>query len=119
MLIALFAVCAHAFDPDGPPPVWTLANTCAFLTKVIHPQVSFAEATVPEVLELLRADRPRAYTPSYEVDEALLAPDTTFSIDQKDISDFEVLAKLAESIRADIEISPGKVLLKKRSPKKP
>ncbi len=117
-IIAMCSVLAHAFDPAGPPPVWTLANTCSYLTKVIRPQASFVDATVPEVLELLRADRPRAYTPSYEADEALLASHITFSIDQKDISDFDVLAKLAEKIEADLVISPGKVFLKKRSAKK-
>lgn len=117
-IIALCAVLAHAFDPMGAPPVWTLTNTCSFLTKVIHPQVSFEAATVPEVLEMLNADRPRAYTPSYEAEESLLGSDTTFSMDQKDVSDFEVLAKLAEKIEADLVISPGKVFLKKRSSKK-
>lgn len=117
-IITLCAALAHGFDPIGPPPVWTLTNTCSFLTKVIHPQVSFAAATVPEVLEMLRTDRPRAYTPSYEAEESLLASDMTFSMDQKDVSDFEVLAKLAEKIEADLVISPGKVFLKKRSSKK-
>lgn len=122
-IIVLWTALVHAFDPIVPPPVWTLTNTCSFLTKVIHPQVSFAAASVPEVLEMLRADRPSEYTPSYEAEASLLASDTTFSMDQKDVSDFEVLAKLAEKIEADIVISPGNVFLKKRNstkaPKKP
>lgn len=117
-IIFLCAVLTYAFDPVGPPPMWTLVNTCSYLAKVIRPQVSFVDATVLEALEFLRGDRPPAYTPIYEVDEALLASRTTYSIDQKDISEFEVLAKLAEKLEADLVISPGKVLLKKRSPKK-
>lgn len=117
-IITLWTLLAHAFDPIGPPPVWTLTNTCAFLTKVIHPQVSFAAASVPEVLEMLRADRQRDYSPIYEAEESLLASDTTFSMDQKNVSDFEVLAKLAEKMEAELVISPGKVFLKKRTSKK-
>jgi len=45
-----------------------------------------------------------------------VASRTTFSIDEKDISDFEILAKLAEKIEAELVITPGKVFLKKQNP---
>ena len=104
-----------AFDPGGPPPSeWTLSATCSFLAKTRMPQANYAPSTVPDVLEFLASDRPKAYRPIYAADDALMASTVRFSIDERDILVIDLLAKFAEKIGADLVISPGKVTFQSR-----
>lgn len=88
----------------------------ASLTRTVLPNVHYHNVTVEEALEFLQASRPMGYLPALSLDAALQNPAATITIEEKDITLMDVLARIAEQAHADLLISPGKVTLQARQP---
>lgn len=118
--VVILAACAGhvlAFDPISPPPQWTTqTQMVAQLNRIVFPSVQYQQVTVEEALEFLRAGRPESYSPAFGMDTALQKSTARISINEKDITMMEVLARIADQSQADIVISPGRVTLQARKP---
>lgn len=101
-----------AFDPDGPPPEKTMLWTTDYINRVTIPKVNFVESTAEEaVLSLTQSYIPKAYKVEINGSKLGELAHEKVSFELKDVTVFEAVGVLANSIGADILIKPGKIYL--------
>lgn len=101
-----------AFDPAGPPPKRSVAETLAFVSTVKIPSVRLEDSSVEEAIAVAGGfDIPKSYKVQIDAEELGDLRNKKITLVAKDISILEAVSKIADLIPADIWIEPGKIYL--------
>ncbi len=115
---------AFGFDPVGPPPTKTVQWTIAYTALIVVPRVDFDDSvSLGDGLKFLqlRHVMPAAY--GIEIDGSALGEERLkmpIHFQAKDTKLIEVLARIADTIEADLTIGSGAISFtpKKKKPNK-
>lgn len=102
-----------AFDPaGGPPPSSSLSRTIHFVSNVTRPMHDIRDETLSSTLDFIAIlEIPKKYGVVIDASAMKLPEETRVTVVGKDLSILAAAGIVAEQIKADILIRPGKILL--------
>ncbi len=116
MVLAISVSSVKAFDPVAPHTPLSIEATTQRLVDLIIPFVDYPDGSVQDVIGFIeqKGDIPKEHRIHVSLKGFQSLHRTKVKLVEKNITKLDALANIAEQIKADLLIQPGKVILLKR-----
>ena len=117
MVLEISVSLVKAFDPVSPHTPLSIETTTQRLVDLVIPVIDYPNGSVQDVLDFIeqKGDIPKEHRIHVSLKGFQTLNRTKVKLVEKNITKLDALANIAEQIKIDLLIQPGKVVLLKRN----